>query len=127
MSAGPVHYCWACYAGVDSATGRCPVCGGSVAAPPGTSYADQLLWALRHPLVERRIVAAHALAERGERRAVEPLVAMMEDPDPYLAAAAVSALGRLDPERAGPLLRRLAKGGSAPVRLAARMALEEST
>lgn len=125
MGAGPVHYCWACYARVESATGRCPACGGSIQAPEEASHADKLLWALRHPLVERRVVAARALAERGERRAVGSLAAMAEDPDPYLAAAAVSALGRLDPKAAGPLLRRLADEGPAPVRFAARVALEE--
>ena len=64
MSRTATYFCWACYAPVDGAEGY-PACGHASAPPPGTSFTERLLWALRHPLVERRMVAIGVLAERG--------------------------------------------------------------
>lgn len=116
--AGPTYYCWSCYAPAPAASGRCEHCGGHLEAPPGAGYSDLLMWALDHPLAERRLVAARALGQRREVRAegrLRELVWTREDP--YLAAAAVQALvaivGRQD---CTDLLTELAEHGPAPVR-----------
>jgi len=86
-------YCYACYGLVPEAEGRCPHCGGPVEAPPGTEYADLLLWALRHPVVDVVMTAVRILGARRESRAVAPLRALARDSDdPYLAAEAVRSL-----------------------------------
>ncbi|MFY9809690.1 MAG: HEAT repeat domain-containing protein [Pseudonocardiaceae bacterium] len=77
-----------------------------------------LVWALGHPLAERRLVAAQALGQRREARAegrLRELVRVREDPYPAAAAvqALVSIVGRQD---CADLLTKLATRGPAPVR-----------
>ena len=122
MMAGPTHYCWSCYAAVAAAAGLCPHCGGRMEAPPGTGYADRLLWALDHPLVERRMVAIQVLAARREVRAVDRLTRLARSHrDPYLAAAAVAAVVSIAGEQASAdLLAELAEHAPAPVRRTVR-------
>lgn len=116
--AGPTYYCWACYSTAQTASGRCERCGGHIEAPPEADYADLLVWALDHPLAERRLVAARALGQRREARAegrLRKLIWTREDP--YLAAAAVQALAEIVGRRAcADLLTELAEHGPAPVR-----------
>lgn len=121
-----VNYCWHCFAaqpGDVTTDTACPKCGRSPAAPDGATYADKLLWSLGHPLVERRIIAAAALAERREPRAVAPLRNMAYDDDPYLAAAAIQALARYPREKTADILEAVAARGPAPARHAARSVL----
>lgn len=116
-----VLYCWSCRAAVHTDHGRCPACGGEIAPPPGTGYTDALVWALDHPLAERRILAANILGTRGDPRAATPLRRLADaSDDPYLAAAALQAAVRIDgPDASRALLRRLARDGPAPVRAVA--------
>lgn len=86
------YYCWYCRAKNERLRGRCRECGREIAAPEGTPFDELLLWALDHPLVERRMVAVRALARRRVERAREPLRALTSDADAYLAAAALDAL-----------------------------------
>ncbi len=115
---GPRYYCWSCYAPAQTASGRCEHCGGRIEAPPEADYADLLMWALDHPLAERRLVAAQVLGQRREARAegrLRELVWTREDP--YLAAAAVQALVAIVGRQAcADLLTELATRGPAPVR-----------
>jgi HEAT repeat protein len=123
----PTFYCWHCYAAQPSEAGACPTCGQPIAAPPGTSWTQQLLWSLQHPLVERRMLAIAALAALGERAAVEPLTELAtKAADPYLAARAVQALMHIEGvEPIRPLLTHLLRDGPAPVREVVRRALRE--
>lgn len=98
---------------------------GRIESPASTDYVDRLQWALHHRLVERWIVAARARGPRREARALQRLKVMATDSDLYLAAAAVSALGRIGGNGIGELLGQLAEAGPAPMRHAARTALEE--
>lgn len=115
---GPTFFCWSCRARVDVDSGSCRHCGGRIEPPPAADYVDRLIWALGHPLVERRLVAARLLGERCEARATAPLRDLAEhSDDPYLAAVAVEsvvAIVGVDASRA--LLRRIASTGAAPVR-----------
>lgn len=119
------YYCWSCYAESPHATGKCSACGEETAPPPGTSYADRLLWALDHPLPDRRMLAVELLGRRRERRAVTPLLMVALDPsDPYLAAEAVRsvvAIAGVDAVR--ETLERLAREGPVPARRKAARAL----
>ena len=90
------YYCWHCYGKNRRASGGCERCSEEIAAPPGTSFEARLLWALRHPLAERRMAAVHALGERRVEAASGPLRKLVSDPDPYLAAGALDALVRID-------------------------------
>ncbi len=126
MALGPVRYCWWCYAPQDRAeTGDlpCPQCGRPPTEPAGTSFTDKLLWALQHPLVERRVIAAGTLGKHAEPRALQPLRVMARDPDPYLAAAAINALAHYRFRDVGRTLLAVARAGPAPARRAARRAL----
>jgi HEAT repeat protein len=124
---GLTYFCWRCY-GANPAPDVCVHCGEPVAEPAGTPHVERLLWALRHPLVERRMVAIDALASLSEPAAVEPLRALANSADdPYLAARALDALVAIAGAGAvWPMLVRLAEHGAAPVRAAARRALAGS-
>jgi HEAT repeat protein len=115
------YYCWHCYGKNRLAAGACEHCGEQIAAPPGTSFDDLLLWALRHPLAERRTAAVQALGKRRVEAASERLRRLVSDPDPYLAAAALEALVQIDgAEPHARLLDSLREDGPPPVRAAAR-------
>ena len=121
-----MYYCWHCYGEVETAAGSCSRCGGVIAAPAGADYVDKLVWALHHPLPERRVVAADTLGHLRDPRATLTLSALLdEDPDPYLQAAAISALLAIEgAPRVRPLLERLVTDGSAPARHVAVQALQ---
>jgi len=122
------HYCWNCYAEVEPARQVCAHCGHRPAAPDSVDYTDKLLWALHHPLPERRIIAARALGQRRQKRAAPALRSLLsDDEDPYLQAAALSALLAID-GAAGmrPLIEELSITAPAPVRRVAQRALAES-
>lgn len=116
------YFCWHCYARSDRPQGRCEECGGEIAAPEGASFDDRLLWALQHPLSERRMIAARALGRRRVARSREPLRELATGgEDPYLAAAALRALVELDGVDAHRgLLDELTASGAAPLSHAAR-------
>ena len=115
------YYCWHCYGKNRRASGRCEHCGEEIPAPAGASFEERLLWALGHPLAERRLAAVHALGTRRTEAASGPLRELVSDPDPYLAAAALEALVRIDgPDRHRTLLEELRVSAPAPVRAVAR-------
>jgi HEAT repeat protein len=121
------HFCFECYAENEQPEGACVRCGGSIAAPPDTRYAELLIWALRHPIAPVATHAAALLGAVGDRRAVEPLRAIVEDPpDPYLAAAALESLVSLQGvEELRPLLERLTREAAAPVKRVAQELISE--
>lgn len=125
MSRGVVYFCWHCYDENDAPAGPCRHCGEPIEAPPGTSYVDQLVWALDHPLTERRMIAVRVLGQRGERRAIPKLRELAEKTDdPYLAAASLQALVSICGAPALPeLLERLAAVGPPQVKAVAASAL----
>jgi hypothetical protein len=122
METGPTYYCWHCYGTADRPTGPCPRCGEPVEGPPDLDYPDRLLWTLHHPLHERRVVAVQVLGARRERRAVQPLRALLDEgPDTYLAAEILTALVRIcGVGENRDLLDEFALAGPAPARRVAR-------
>lgn len=126
MATGPVYFCWSCYGQVQRAAGRCPHCGAQIAPPPRADYAERLIWALRHPLAEVRLNAAEVLGRRRESRAAPALreLVLAEHTDPYLAAAALDALVRIQGiDASSDVLQRAAEDGAAPLRRLAQQLL----
>jgi len=122
------HYCHRCYGECAHSSGRCPRCGGSIAAPPGTTYVDSLIWALGHPVSETAMIAARVLGMRAETAAAPALRALVDGPDAFLAAQALRSLIAIESEaRLRPLLDRLAAGGPALLARVARDARAEAT
>lgn len=60
--------------------------------------------------------AAHSLGRMNDSRAIEPLIALLNDPDWRVRFKAVWALGRLGDLRVLPFLSRLARDKSETVR-----------
>ena len=126
LSAG-TYYCWHCYSRNRSGIGACVVCSRPVESPPGTSYCEELLWALGHPLPGRQMIAAQILGERREPSAEQPLRRLVREGDPYLAAQALESLILIvgvDPLQG--LLRELAQSGAPAVTRVAWAALDPS-
>jgi HEAT repeat protein len=118
----PIFYCWHCYHKLPVDQPVCPRCRQDSRPPDGTDYTHRLIWALRHPLPDRRLLAAQTLGPRGDPAAIPALRELITDPDPYVAAAAL----RSWVEIAGlgsnaDLVRNLADHAeAAPVRAVAR-------
>jgi hypothetical protein len=112
------YFCWRCRGEVDRDRRRCPHCGGETASPPDADYTDLLIWALDHPLPERRIMAADILGRRRDVRGRDRLREIVgQRADPYLAAVALRALVAIDGAAAHrDLLDQLIDDGPAPVR-----------
>jgi HEAT repeat protein len=120
-------YCWHCYAENDRSSGPCEQFGRPVESPCETTYVEQLVWALRHPLPGRQMMAAQILGDRRERAAVEPLRELVDTGDPYLAAQALRSLVAIvGPEPERPLLEQLARSGPPAVAGVALRALQDS-
>jgi len=93
----------------------------------GNDFVDTLIrFSLNHPVPEVAQFAAETLGKIGDRRAVEPLIGVLEGtPEPGLAEAATEALGRLRDVRAVPILSRMLERGALVVRVRAARALGE--
>jgi hypothetical protein len=116
--AGPVRYCPSCFAENRRADRFCRSCGAPL--DPGDDFAEKLVWALDHPVVETAILAASIIAQRRDPAAVPHLVRVaLTSPEPYRARAAAAALRafRGDPE-ADAALARLRRSPSALMRAA---------
>lgn len=122
------YFCWHCYGPNRHPSGACTSCGRPVERPSGTSYTDELVWALGHPLPGRQMIAAQILGERREAVAEAPLRRLVADADPYLAAQALHSLVLI---RGADSLRgeleELARSGAPAVSGVARRALEATT
>jgi HEAT repeat protein len=120
-----VYWCFHCYAVNSAPEGSCVRCGRPVEGPPGRSYDEHLMWALRHPDGDRAVVAAQTLGIRKVRAALPALRRVVdEDRDPYLSAAALrAALEIAGPDELRDWLEQLARWDSFMVRSVARRAL----
>ena len=125
MGSTATYYCWHCYCPNSSPAGSCVECGRDIEQPPGTTWTDQLLWALGHPIPENQMMAAQILGERREIAAADPLRALVESCDPYLAAQALRSLVSIVGAAAiaDDLLQPLADSGAPAVRRVALRAL----
>ena len=93
-------YCTNCWAEVPESATICPHCGDNIQARRAKAdYADKLIAALRHPEPTTPVRAAWILGERRERKAIEPLMRLVQDSrDPFIVEAAVEALGKVGDE-----------------------------
>jgi hypothetical protein len=124
MASASTYYCWHCYAVNHEAAGACRACGQSIASPPGTSYAEQLIWALGHPLPGRQMIAAQILGQRRESAAERPLRQLVDCGDPFLAAQALHSLVLIvGADQLRALLHHLAGSGAPAVSRVATIAL----
>jgi hypothetical protein len=116
-------FCPSCFTDLPGQARQCPRCGADLAAAdPGFEAA--LIGALRHPLHDRRLLAARILGARRLGAAVPALIAVVRDGgDPYLAAEAARALVAIGAPEGLAVARRLATDGPVIARAAAREAL----
>jgi HEAT repeats len=125
VGAHSTYYCWRCYAVNPVPVGRCRSCGGPIEQPATATWTDQLIWALGHPLPGTQMIAAQILGQRREALGAEPLRALVDNADPYLAAQALQSLVQIVGVTAiRDLLDRLARTGSPAVSRVAQRALE---
>jgi HEAT repeat protein len=89
---------------------ECPHCGALLHEVDRDEYVFKLIRALRHPEPTTAVRAATILGLLRERRAVQPLLALLaSSDDPYLLESAVEALGEIgDPAALAGLIDALA-------------------
>jgi HEAT repeat protein len=118
-------FCTRCWGEIPEAAVRCPHCGDDIAArQSGSDFVDKLLAALHHPEPTTPIRAAWILGRRREPRAVPALAGLAAaSPDPFIAEAAVAALGQIGGDEARAAVRSACHHASPRVRRVAREAL----
>lgn len=85
-----MYWCFHCYAPNPRPSGVCVRCGREVAAPPGITDEQRLVWALHHPDSDRAMLAAQTLGKRGSPSAVPALRRVVDEGfDPFLATQAL--------------------------------------
>jgi hypothetical protein len=104
-------FCPFCLAELQETAGTCLQCGADLVGS-GRDFETALVGTLRHPLHDRRLLAARILGRRRAVAAVPALISVAEDSsDPYLAAEAVRALSPSAPPMASrPLAASQATG-----------------
>ena len=116
-------YCPECFARVEQQTERCRHCGADL-SDATFDFEEQLIRALRHPLPDRRLLAAQVLGQRRAHRAVPGLIGIIrESDDPYLVAEATMALARIGDPAGLAVVEEMARHGPAVARAAASTAL----
>jgi len=112
-------YCWQASAPESS---RCPSCGQTLERSwKSMGYADKLIRALRHPVMEVRIRAAGILGRLREPRAVPALIRLLQQGENvYVQAASAQALREIGSPKAMACLKKLAAHPSALVRTEAQ-------
>jgi len=120
-----IAYCVRCWRELPRGAVVCPRCGADVEAlSRDRTYVDKLIAALEHPEPETPVRAAWLLGQLRATDALAALIRVVErTSDPYLAEAAVEALGRIGDVTARPVLERAARQGALRVRQAAERAL----
>lgn len=118
-------YCPLCWREIAQSTTHCPGCQADIEAVlTQWDYVEKLIAALKHPEPTTPIRAAWILGERKEQRAVEPLSRLvLESRDPFIAEAAVEALGKIGDPRCVPALRFALAQGVLRVKEKAKIAL----
>lgn len=120
------HYCPRCREINAWGSRLCEKCGAPLQGRDGETYAEKLIWALRHPEAATALRAATLLGEKKVSEATGPLLDVLNAPgrDPYLGAAAARALGAVGDPAARTALIGALERGPVPIRLAAVEALE---
>lgn len=117
-------YCPACYAANDEWDTMCHKCGGPLTEERAGDFTERLIWALHHPEPTVAPRAAWILGERRDRRAVEPLISVIErSKDLGVLEEATVALGKIGDPRALPALQNLLAHSYVSVRERAAWAL----
>jgi HEAT repeat protein len=116
-------FCPSCFAELPETAGTCLQCGAGLVGP-GRDFEAALVGGLRHPLHDRRLMAARILGRRQAVAAVPALISVVDDSrDPYLAAEAVRALVAIGTPDGLAVARHLASNGPVVAKAAARKAL----
>jgi len=107
-----VFYCPLCWTEFREDVAQCPRCGASLhESLDKDEYAVKLVRALGHPEPTTVVRAATILGSLRERRAVRPLLALLDsNRDPYSLESAVEALGEIgDPDALEGIIDALAR------------------
>jgi len=91
----------------------------------GPAAVDALIAGLASEDLSQRFYAAKALGELGDARAIDPLAALLNDPNPFVRREAVTALGKTKDRRAMPHLMKAVKDSDEQVRKLASDAMTE--
>jgi HEAT repeat protein len=121
-------YCPNCWAEIGPASKSCPRCGFSLENFQDLPYEDKLLLALRHPILDNRMMAVQTLGNLGSRRALGEFERMLADPssDVYLWIAILQAAAKIADPRSRQILQQASSHPSTTVRHAAQELLRRS-
>lgn len=121
----PIHYCPRCWQEVSPEQTVCGACGAAL-RETDRDLVQRYIDALRHPEPTLACLACAMLAELQDRRAVAPLMALVESRPVYeVTCAAAESLAQLGDPAAIPVLWALMQDSNAmiPGRVAALRAL----
>lgn len=120
-----VFFCSNCWHEIDEHTSVCPHCGVEQQSLAHEDYIEKLIRALHHPEPSTPVRAAFLLGELRATPAIDALMKLaVESKDPYIQAAALEAIGKMQQRSLSDfLLRFTGKEQGVIVRNAANKAI----
>lgn len=91
-------FCPKCWGEINQDQDECPLCGFILAEYDRLTFEEKLLGSLRHPVFERRVMAARILSYLKSPRALTPFKEILsaDDTDYYFARAVLEAVDQID-------------------------------
>lgn len=91
------YFCPKCWHDTRRPSGRCFVCGYDFAAHSRLPFEKKLILALRHPVMENRLMAIRTLGELKEVEALPHLETILKsEKDSYVLREAIFSLSKID-------------------------------
>lgn len=113
-------FCPNCWKEIDARAIVCPHCKYDTAEFASLPFEEKLIYTLRHPVRENRMMAIRLLGEMRSKAALSSFAAMLEtEEDFYVIRVIIVALEKIGNEESRDMIRRLKTHTSRLVRKAA--------
>lgn len=124
-----IFFCPNCWSRVKENESICPECRAEIEPLDQRDYFEKLVGSLQHPDATTKIRAAYILGEMGDKRAINPLVDILNQPwdiqGLFFIREIAFALEKIDGEEAVPALVHLLDHPSFLIRESALKALSK--
>jgi len=119
-------YCPTCWKEINRDTVKCPHCRYDLAAYAALSYEDKLIYALRHPIRENRMMAIQLLGEMQSHKALTSFASTLEkEQDFYVIREIIRSLDKIGTKESRNMIRRLHTHRSKLVRKAVEQTMPD--
>jgi len=101
-------FCPNCWREIDERAVRCPYCEYDISEFASLSYEEKLIYTLRHPIRENRMMAIQSLGELESEEAVPVFASILEtEKDFYVIREIILSLAKIGNKEGKSLIRRM--------------------